>query len=72
MTGTDWTELAKSMGPVAAGSLFVFYVLAKNGLLRVVLRDPAVSGVDELAQLRKQVDQINVRVAILEDRSNRK
>jgi hypothetical protein len=71
MTGNDWIELSKSMGPVAAISLFVFYVLAKNGLLRVVLRDPH-HGVDELALLRKALDDLNVRVAILEDRSNRK
>lgn len=70
MTGNDWIELSKSMGPVAAMSLFVFYVLAKNGLLRVVLRDPH-SGVDELALLRKALDELNVRVSILEDRSNR-
>ena len=71
MTGNDWIELSKSMGPIAAMSLFVFYVLAKNGLLRVVLRDPH-AGVDELALLRKALDELNVRVAILEDRSNRK
>jgi hypothetical protein len=73
MTAEDWIELSKSMGPVAAMSLFVFYVLAKNGLLRVVLRDPH-SGVDELAQIRKQTEELNVRVTVLEalEKSNRK
>lgn len=69
MTADDWVELGKSMGPVAAGILFVFYVLAKNGLLKVVLRD---GGVDELAMLRTEVNGLAMRIAILEDRWDRK
>ena len=69
MTVDDWIELGKSMGPVAAGILFVFYVLAKNGLLKVVLRE---SGVDELTTLRSEVNNLAMRIAILEDRWDRK
>lgn len=69
MTVDDWIELGKSMGPVAAGILFVVYVLAKNGMLKVVLRD---GGVDELALLRTEINGLAMRVAILEDRWDRK
>ena len=68
MTVNDWIELGKSMGPVAAGILFVLYVLAKNGLLKVVLRE---GGVDELALLRTEVNGLAMRIAILEDRWDR-
>lgn len=69
MVANDWIELARAFGPQAAILLFVLWILAKNGLLRVILRDDGHSG--ELDSIRAQVDNLNIRVAVLEDRWQR-
>jgi hypothetical protein len=70
MTADDWAELVKSMGPSAAGILFVVYILAKNGMLNVVLRDG--SGSEEMGRIKTRLESLETRVAILDDRWERK
>lgn len=62
MTSSDWAEIFKDMGPVAGLAVFVFYVLAKNGMLKVVMRD---SSADELSALHNRIDELAKDVADL-------
>ena len=76
MGDVDLGELLNAVGPIGVFVLVMLWVLSKNGMLKVILRD---EGVDSSSVAMKQLDDLNVRmtsaerqIAILNDRWERR
>lgn len=68
MNFDDFRSFAETFGPTFAIGVAIFWVLAKNGFLKVILRD---STTDEIVRLGDRLTLVERDIAVLRDRWDR-